>query len=234
MRVTQQVVITVQGTETLTIAGPVKGYWNYSMAYTFTVSPGTASPVGPFNWDIDWGDGSAHTTGSGSSTAFAASHAFAGTITYPATVTITAKVTDSGNGVVTTKTAQVQIVFAVSGVSLTATPTSGVTPLPVSFLGHVTNPGFTPGTWSLDFGDGSAPVSGGYSAAGDLPVQAHTYTAVGAFTAILTVTDALGTATQQSLTIRAGVLAVSVTPILVVAPMVAGIFLVAYAGWKKA
>jgi PKD repeat protein len=62
--------------------------------------------------------------------------------------------------------------------------------------------GFTPYTWTLDFGDGSGVLTNPTSP------QSHTYTKVGTYTAKLTVTDALGASASLPVTVAAGVEAV--------------------------
>jgi PKD repeat protein len=76
------------------------------------------------------------------------------------------------------------------GLTISATPTSGVAPLDVALDGSATG-GKAPYTYSWDFGDGT--TAGPLTAA----AQAHTYSLPGTFTAKLTATDAnLVTATD--------------------------------------
>ena len=77
---------------------------------------------------------------------------------------------------------------------LTANPSSGTAPLPVTFSVSVSDADATDSpTYDLDFGDGTTHATG--SESGDV---SHTYAAAGSYTATLTVTDgqASDTATQ--------------------------------------
>ena len=69
---------------------------------------------------------------------------------------------------------------AVPVADFSAVPTSGLSPLPVSFLDQSTG---IPTSWAWDFGDG---------ATSSVQHPAHTYTASGAYTVSLTVTNDLG------------------------------------------
>ncbi len=83
-------------------------------------------------------------------------------------------------------------------VLLTAPVVSGPAPLDVSFdLSHSEVPGNTPLQYTLNFGDGTTPVTGSDL---DLIVH-HTYEVAGTFTARLTVTDADGHRGESSLVI---------------------------------
>src|SRR5262249_8427288 len=78
---------------------------------------------------------------------------------------------------------------------ITASPTSGVAPLAVSFSGaNSTDSGGTITSYAWNFGDGST---------GSGVTVSHTYTNGGAFTATLTVTDNLGASasTTQGITV---------------------------------
>ena len=76
--------------------------------------------------------------------------------------------------------------------SLVATGGAG---LLVNYTFEASDPDSDPLTWSLDFGDGSAPATGSA-----LPGQAsHTFAAAGNFTATLTVSDGKASATKEAL-----------------------------------
>lgn len=86
--------------------------------------------------------------------------------------------------------------------SLGAMPVSGTAPLAVTFDGSNSsdpNPGGAIVSWKLNFGDGSASVTG-TGQPGPTTAQ-HTYTAPGIYTATLTVTDRTGKTGQASETV---------------------------------
>ena len=77
--------------------------------------------------------------------------------------------------------------------ALTAAPTAGLAPLPVTFDAGKSSPGRNPITsYQFDYGDGTTPVSG------TATTTSHTYTTAGTYTAKLTVTD--GTAATDTAT----------------------------------
>ena len=76
--------------------------------------------------------------------------------------------------------------------SFTASPTSGVHPLDVTFLGTAVDPDGTVDDYSWDFGDGSSEST----ATGQV---SHTYTAPGTYNAKLTVTDNEGAIKKSSI-----------------------------------
>jgi phospholipase C/outer membrane protein assembly factor BamB len=86
--------------------------------------------------------------------------------------------------------------------SLGAIPVSGTSQLPVSFDGSGSsdpNPGGAITSWSLDFGDGSAPKLG--TGTPPAPTARHIYTTQGNYTATLTVNDDAGLSGHGSETI---------------------------------
>jgi PKD repeat protein len=101
------------------------------------------------------------------------------TYTQPGDYTVTLTVTGMENGVSTTKGATK--VIHVSGPVILASPDTGPAPLAVSFT--PLNPRADL-TYTWDFGDGSAPVSGASTA--------HTYTVPGFYAVTLTVKNAGG------------------------------------------
>jgi PKD repeat protein len=114
--------------------------------------------------------------------------------TYTKAGTYTAKVTVSdGRGGTATDTVVVTVGNRAPTVQLTATPTSGKSPLTVSFSATGSDPDGDALTYKYDFGDGTKPVTGGRAVS-------HKYSKVGTFTAKVTVTDtdgATGTAEVQ-------------------------------------
>ena len=81
--------------------------------------------------------------------------------------------------------------------SLDASPKAGNIPLEVTFTITIEN-GKPPYEWTLDFGDGSTPISASRPEPGTFQ-QKHTYEKVGTFTATLTVQDALGSTVVKRL-----------------------------------
>ena len=84
----------------------------------------------------------------------------------------------------------------------TAQPTSGPTPLTVTFTNGVSL-GLPPYNWTLDPGDGSTPYSGSRDSPGTW-TQAHTYIKAGTFTATLTVEDSQGITAVRRITASPG------------------------------
>ncbi|WP_163990757.1 PQQ-dependent sugar dehydrogenase [Pyxidicoccus caerfyrddinensis] len=81
--------------------------------------------------------------------------------------------------------------------TLSASPTTGSTPLTVNFNGGASSdPDGDALTYVWSFGDGSATVQTA------TPTTSHVYTASGAFTASLTVRDARGATSAQAATVR--------------------------------
>lgn len=81
-------------------------------------------------------------------------------------------------------------------VEISATPTSGEAPLTVAFEGTATDPdGDEPLTYEWDFGDGASSAEA---------VTEHTYTEVGVYEAVLTVTDPQGAEGSASVEITVG------------------------------
>jgi endonuclease/exonuclease/phosphatase family metal-dependent hydrolase len=76
--------------------------------------------------------------------------------------------------------------------SISASTTSGTTPLPVNFVANASDPDGYINSYSWNFGDGGTSTQASPS---------HTYTSTGTFTAQLTVTDNGGAATTRTVTI---------------------------------
>lgn len=126
--------------------------------------------VSPYTYSWNFGDGQ-------SSTSQNPSHTYTLTDSYVATLTVKdsqgAQASDSMT-VSVTQTADPLTVLA------SASPTAGLAPLSVSFTGSASG-GTSPYSYSWDFGDGGSSTTQNSS---------HTYTAIGNYTATLTVTDA--------------------------------------------
>jgi phospholipase C len=167
-------------------AGPATGTAPLAVNLTISVS-GAMSPTA--SWSLDFGDGSPPATGTGDPTA-PLTHTYA----RPGSYTATASVTDN-NGVTSTGMSAVTVGAAVPAPSLVAYRAVGVAPLPESFDGSLSTDADDPiATWSLDFGDGSPLATG---AGGPPSNVTHTYSAVGTFTAALTVTDQDGNSSAR-------------------------------------
>jgi PKD repeat protein len=136
-----------------------------------TASTDPDGSVASYSWDF--GDGS--TAGSGES----ASHAYATAGTY----TVTLTVTDSA-GLTASVSRQVTVDEPPTAAFAMITPT----PVPRRATAFNASASIDPdgsiGSYSWDFGDGSAPGSGA--------IASHTYAVPGAYTVMLTVTDSAG------------------------------------------
>jgi len=135
----------------------------------------SSSPDGTISsGTINFGDGSPTVTG------LTASHIYSS----PGNFTVTGTVTDS-NGVKATATQQVIVARATPTAVLAVTPLSGQTVLTVSAsLAQSSSPDGTISSGTINFGDGTATVTG--------LTASHTYYVPGTFTVTGTVTDSLG------------------------------------------
>jgi PKD repeat protein len=135
---------------------------------TVNFSGSASGGTGSYTYYWDFGDGTM-TTGQ------SVQHVYASVGIYTAVLT-------AEDSATTTATAYV-LVTVTLGLTISATPTSGLAPLNVAFDGSAAG-GTAPYSYSWDFGDGS--TAGPLTAA----AQAHTYPLPGTHTATLTVTDA--------------------------------------------
>jgi PKD repeat protein len=133
--------------------------------FTGSATGGTA----PYSYRWAFGD-------SGSSTTQNPSHTYSTAGSYTATLTVTDSLsaTNSRSLTINVTTASSQLIATAA-----ANPTSGLAPLVVNFTGSTTG-GTAPYTYSWNFGDGSSSTAQNPS---------HTYSAIGDYTAALTVTD---------------------------------------------
>jgi PKD repeat protein len=154
---------------------------------TFDGSDSTdPNPTGSISsWKLTFGDGSTAKTGSGPSVPSSIVHTYTTACSCTARLTVT-----DDDGGVDTMTLGINVTTNQPPIaSLNPSTTSGTVPLAVTFDG---SDSFDPDniplkSWSLDFGDGSTPASGGPGPVPDsIP---YTYTAAGTYTAVLTVTD---------------------------------------------
>lgn len=182
MRKTATLGITTTGVLTV-IVNPDRTQWYVSNNTSASIG---WSPVSGSSCTlvITWGDGATETKTVQTPGSHVHKYAAAGTYT------VTAKVTDNGTLATGTGSASHQVANDLT-LGLTSDKTSGVIPLAVTFTISYAN-GYTPYTATLAYGDG---VTDTLTAPG---TKSHSYTAVGTYTATLTVTDALGTITSAS------------------------------------
>jgi parallel beta-helix repeat protein len=150
-----------------------------------------ATPIASYKFTF--GDGSAAV---GPQPGATATHTYTASGTYTVTVTVT----DTG-GLSTTASTQVTVSdrdFPPSA-ALTATPSSGVTPLAMTAdASGSTDADSTPiATYRFEWGDGS-PATGPQSS----PTATHTYGPPGSYTAKVTVTDTAGLTSTATVSVR--------------------------------
>ncbi len=165
------------------IADPTLGTAPLTVNVSVSVS-GATNPTA--SWSVDFGDGTSPATGTGDPIpTLVHTYARPGTYIPTATLTDTASLITMGTGTAT-------VGPAVPSASLVADRSIGVTPFTVNFDGSLSSDADDPiASWSLNFGDGSAPASGSGVPPADV---SHSYTRAGTFTATLLVTDQDGNA----------------------------------------
>jgi len=199
LKVTKTLLITTTGVLAVTVTFPTRGYTGLAVRLSAKWS---GEVGGPLNGDtegvISWGDGTSDTIAMPiENTYYSQTHTYSTTGTKEWSVVVT----DPISGAKGTSSASILIATPLNVASFTVAPSSGPIPLAVTFTIGTISGGFTPYSWTLDYGDGSTPGSG--TVAG---TKTHTYTKVGTFTAKLTVTDALGASTFSKVLLYAGVL----------------------------
>lgn len=178
MQVAKTVAITTAGTlQVFVTTTPTQGYMGGTIAISLGWAPVTGNTC---NITLNYGDGSSVTEQSAVPKNYVHIYNSAGT------KTLTATVKDTYTGAEGTKTASITIA-AVLAATLSADKTSGDVPLTVTFTGTVSG-GYTPYSWTLNYGDGAASETG---TSGSI-TKTHVYDKLGTFTATLTVQDALG------------------------------------------
>ncbi len=152
------------------------------LAVDFSTTNGSGGTA-PYTYAWTFGDG-------GTSTSQNPSHTYSAAGTYTASVTVS----DSAGG---TKSNSVTVtvsapVIAPANPVASASVTSGVAPLAVSFSTTNGTGGTAPYTYAWSFGDGSTSTSQNPS---------HTYAAAGTYTAYVTVSDSAGGTKSNSVTV---------------------------------
>ena len=134
---------------------------------------GTDPDRDPLTYAWDFGDG-------GTSLLQNPNHTYSSAGTYTAKVTVS-----DGRGGTASATVVVTVGNRAPTVQLTATPTSGKSPLTVAFTATGSDLDGDALTYRYDFGDGSKPETG--------RTPTHKYSKAGTYTARVTVTDTSGT-----------------------------------------
>jgi PKD repeat protein len=178
---TDTATITVNGPPSANLASsPSPASGTAPLNVSFTAS-GSDPDGDPLSWTLAFGDG---TSASGSGLPASVPYQYA-TGNYTATLTVT-----DGRGGSATDTVAVSASAPANRnptATLGASPTSGRVPLAVGFSVSGSDPDADALTYSLNYGDGSAPQTGSVPA-----TPSHTYTTANTFTATLTVSDGRG------------------------------------------
>lgn len=149
--------------------------------------PGSSSDS-PYSIDVNWGDGSSHTTFTATSTGTIASktHTYADNGNY----TVTTKVTDK-DGAYSTATYQVTVSNVAPNYTARGDQEADVTAPTFFDLGSFTDPGTVDNPWqvTVNWGDGSSNTVFNLSSTGDIPFKSHTYATAGTYTVGVTVKD---------------------------------------------
>ncbi len=171
------------------------------LTVNFDASTSSAGTTPIASWSLAFGDHTALATGTGAPPSPAVSHTF----TTPGTDTVTLRITDQ-DGTTNHATTTVLVKPPPPVADLSALPrasTPGTTPresagTPTSFdTTGTTDPGGTITSWTLDYGDSSAPAQG----SGPPPTSVtHVYGFAGNYPATLSVADSNG-ATARSTTV---------------------------------
>lgn len=206
MRVTQITQVTVLGVIAVSISAPPQAYEGIPV----TISASWDTAAGPFDGVCYFGDGASEiiNTTLKSSTK---THTYATAGTY----TVKVVVKDRNTGSQGENTKPIQITAKLSA-TIYAAPSSGNVPLAVTFTLGISG-GYTPYTWTLDYGDGTSPGSGTVGG-----TQPHTYMTVGTFTATLTATDALGASVVSRSKLSIGMEGVTIQPWIILAELAVG------------
>jgi phospholipase C len=139
-----------------------------------------------FSWTLSYGDGTPAASGTGAPPSDLA-HTYQRAGTFHATMTVT-----NTTGQSASTTATIEATYPPPVPVLQVNPPGGQAPADgVAFnAAGSTDPDSTITSWSINFGDGSAPVSG--TGAPPDPTTTHTYSQAGDYGVTLTLTDANG------------------------------------------
>lgn len=166
-------------------ASPTSGRPPLTVTFDGSQSRTSDPSVTIASWRLDFGDGTPPATGIGPPPSPTATHTYTADFYADAILTVT----DSTGA---TDSAEVDINIGISpvDVNLFADPDFGLAPLEVTFFAFVDpSPGTSITSYTLDFGDGTTPMTGKEPPPEQIP---HTYAAVGKYTAELTVTQSNG------------------------------------------
>src|SRR5438093_5365202 len=159
-------------------ATPTSGPPGMTVQFTDQSTPGS-SPITSWSWTF--GDG-------GTSTSQSPSHTYAAIGTYTVSLTVTTAVGPDAE----TKTGYIKVASGSPIADFSANPTSGTTPLTVTFTDRSVSGGTPITSWAWDFGDGGVSTSQNPN---------HIYLVGGTYTMSLTATNSRGsdTATKTNL-----------------------------------
>jgi phospholipase C len=169
-----------------------------SGAAPFAVSFDGSASIGAASWTLSFGDGSS-SSGSGTPPASVV-HRYQSVGRYSAVLTVA-----DGSGRTSETTQQILTAGLPSSAWIWGDPPSAFTSADVTFNASQS----TPGTWTIDFGDGSDPAQG----TGVPPASVHhLYASVGTYTATLTVVASGTTSIARAVTLVSAVRAPGITP----------------------
>jgi PKD repeat protein len=183
-------------------ASPTSGEEDLAVTFDGSASNDPDGPGDLASWTLDYGDGSTPSSGTGAPPA-SQMHVYFDPGTYTATLSVVDSAGASDSAAVTiTVTESSGGSNAAPLAKLAASPKSGKAPLQVRFDGSRSadpNGSADLASWSLDFGDRTAPASGTGQPPGNI---VHVYRAKGSFAPTLTVTDTAGNTDTDSVTLK--------------------------------
>jgi PKD repeat protein len=159
---------------------PPQGVAPLDVSFALVAQDGDGSIA---SFDLDFGDGSAHVTGTTPPNTVA--HTYTAVGHYTASLALVDNEDATGSDTATVDATEGPV-NQLPTATLTADPATGNAPLAVTFHATASDPDGTIASYTLSFGDGSEPVTGSGS---PLATFQHTYMLIGHFTAVLAVTD---------------------------------------------